>query len=83
MMDDYMRRARRGTPSNQVRAPGAMRCWIGCGEEDSLFNGNQSFDKLLTSRNIMHEWVATPRYGHVWTLWRVYLHDVLPKLFND
>ena len=40
--------------------------WIGCGEEDSLFKGNQGFDQLLTSRNIKHEWVATPRYGHVW-----------------
>ncbi len=57
--------------------------WIGCGEDDSLFAGNQSFDKLLTSRNIRHEWVATPRYGHVWTLWRVYLRDLLPKLFAE
>ena len=57
--------------------------WIGCGEEDSLFAGNQGFDKLLTSRNIRHEWVATPRYGHVWTLWRVYLRELLPKLFAD
>lgn len=56
--------------------------WIGCGAEDSLFAGNQNFEKLLTSRNIHHEWHPTPAYGHIWRLWRVYLHDLLPKLFN-
>jgi enterochelin esterase-like enzyme len=57
--------------------------WIGCGENDGLFAGNHSFEKLLTSSKIKHEWVATPGYGHVWTLWRVYLNDLLPKLFRD
>jgi enterochelin esterase-like enzyme len=57
--------------------------WIGCGQDDGLFGGNQNFEKLLTSNNIKHEWVATPGYGHVWTLWRVYLNEVLPKLFKD
>jgi enterochelin esterase family protein len=57
--------------------------WIGCGEDDSLFGGNQGFSKLLTTRNIKHDWEATPNYGHVWTLWRVYLRDLLPKLFKE
>jgi enterochelin esterase-like enzyme len=57
--------------------------WIGCGEEDSLFNGNADFEKLLTSKNIRHEWHATSEYGHIWRLWRVYLNDLLPKLFNE
>jgi enterochelin esterase-like enzyme len=57
--------------------------WLGCGTEDSLFAGNQAFEKLLTSRQIQHEWHPTPAYGHIWRLWRVYLHDFLPKLFND
>jgi enterochelin esterase-like enzyme len=55
--------------------------WIGCGEEDSLFASNSNFEKLLTSRNIRHEWEATPGYGHIYRLWRVYLRDFLPKLF--
>jgi enterochelin esterase family protein len=55
--------------------------WIGCGQEDGLFASNQSFEKLLTANNIRHEWAATPEYGHVWTLWRLYLRDLLPKLF--
>jgi enterochelin esterase-like enzyme len=57
--------------------------WIGCGKEDGLFAGNQSFEQLLTKSSIEHEWVATPGYGHVWTLWRIYLRDLLPKLFNE
>ena len=57
--------------------------WVGCGKADGLFAGNQTFDKLLTSSKIQHEWEATPNYGHVWTLWRVYLRDLLPKLFKD
>jgi 1,4-alpha-glucan branching enzyme len=36
-----------------------------------------------TDKGIKHEWVTTPDYAHEWTLWRRYLHDVLPKLFAD
>jgi enterochelin esterase-like enzyme len=57
--------------------------WIGCGEKDGLLAANQNFSKLLTSKSIHHEWEATPNYGHVWPLWRVYLRDLLPKLFKD
>jgi enterochelin esterase-like enzyme len=56
--------------------------WIGCGADDRLLSGNQKFHDLLTAKGIRHEWVTTPGYGHVWTLWRVYLRDLLPKLFN-
>ena len=56
--------------------------WIGCGTEDKLLSGNQKFNDLLTSKGIKHQWVTTPGYGHVWTLWRVYLRDLLPKLFD-
>ena len=56
--------------------------WIGCGAEDGLLSGNQKFDELLTGKGIKHQWVTTPGYGHAWTLWRVYLRDLLPKLFD-
>lgn len=55
--------------------------WLGCGTEDSLMEGNQKFVELLTRNDIKHQWVATPGYGHGWRLWRVYLRDLLPKLF--
>ena len=57
--------------------------WIGCGQSDTLLDGNRTFEALLTSKGIKHEWVTTPGYAHEWTLWRHYLHDVLPKLFHD
>jgi enterochelin esterase family protein len=57
--------------------------WIGCGTDDRLLSGNQKFEELLTSKGIKHQWVTTPGYGHVWTLWRVYLRDLLLKLFNE
>jgi enterochelin esterase-like enzyme len=56
--------------------------WIGCGSDDGLLPGDRKFEELLTSKGVKHQWVVTPGYGHVWTLWRVYLHDLLPKLFD-
>ena len=56
--------------------------WIGCGENDGLFAGNQTFEKLLTTSKINHEWVATPGYGHVWTLWRVYLSRLAAEIIH-
>jgi enterochelin esterase-like enzyme len=57
--------------------------WIGCGTIDDLLTGNEKFDELLTSKKITHEWIKTPDYGHAWPLWRSYLNDLLPKLFQD
>ena len=58
--------------------------WAGCGTEDPIaFAGGKSFDKLLTAKNIRHEWVESPGYRHDYQIWRIYLHDLLPRLFND
>jgi enterochelin esterase-like enzyme len=56
--------------------------WIGCGGDDRLLAGNKEFEKILTDKNINHEFVVTPGYGHGWALWRLYLRDLLPKLFE-
>jgi len=56
--------------------------WIGCGDKDKLLKGNLKFDELLAGKGITHEFVTTPGYRHSWTLWRIYLKDILPKLFN-
>ena len=55
--------------------------WMGIGDKDSLLDGNQQFDAMLSAAGIKHEFVVTPGYAHSWTLWRVYLRDVLPRLF--
>jgi enterochelin esterase-like enzyme len=56
--------------------------WIGCGADDRLLEGNQKFEKMLADKDIKHEFVVTPGYGHSWLLWRLYLRDLMPKLFN-
>ena len=38
-------------------------------------------EETLTAKGIQHEWTVTEGYAHWWTLWRVYLRDLLPKLF--
>lgn len=57
--------------------------WVGCGTEDAIaINGTRNFHQLLTSRGIQHEWVESPGYRHDYQIWRIYLRDVLPKLFK-
>lgn len=54
--------------------------WLACGKQDFLFQINQDFDALLTSRNIPHEFHVTEG-THTWRLWRPYLRDFLQRLF--
>jgi enterochelin esterase-like enzyme len=56
--------------------------WVGCGADDTLLSGNKNFNESLNAKGINHQWTITPGYGHAWTLWRVYLHDLLPRLFE-
>ena len=57
--------------------------WLGCGTDDNAINGGRALDKLLTSKGILHEWVESPGYRHDYQIWRIYLRDLLPKLFRD
>ena len=57
--------------------------WIGCGTEDFALNGTRNFRQLLASKGIRHEWVESPGYRHDYQIWRIYLRDVLPKLFKE
>ena len=55
--------------------------WIGCGTEDGLYAGNKSLSELLTKKGITH--VFYPTAGtHTWLVWRLYLSETLPLLFN-
>lgn len=57
--------------------------WLGCGTDDAAINGGRALDKALTSKGIRHEWVESPGYRHDYQIWRIYLRDLLPKLFRD
>ncbi len=56
--------------------------WIGCGRSDFLFQANQKFLERLNAEEIRH--VAHITEGaHEWRLWRIYLNEFVPLLFNE
>ena len=57
--------------------------WLGCGTDDNAINGGRALDKLLKEKGIRHEWVESEGYRHDYQIWRIYLRDLLPKLFRD
>lgn len=55
--------------------------WIGCGRKDFLFEANQRFLAALEAKAIKHTAHITDG-AHEWRLWRYYLNEVLPLLFD-
>jgi enterochelin esterase-like enzyme len=55
--------------------------WIGCGKADFLLRRNEEFIALLKEKNLRHEWHLTEG-GHTWPVWRIYLAEFAPKLFQ-
>lgn len=55
--------------------------WIGCGKDDFLLQRNQEFIALLKEKKIQHEWRLTEG-THCWPVWRTYLAEIAPKLFQ-
>jgi enterochelin esterase family protein len=57
--------------------------WLGSGTDDTAVNRGRALDKVLTAKGIRHEWVESPGYRHDYQIWRIYLRDLLPRLFRD
>jgi enterochelin esterase family protein len=55
--------------------------WIGCGQQDGLFNRSKSLSELLTKHQVKHVFRATDGV-HNYTVWRKYLAEYLPLLFR-
>jgi enterochelin esterase family protein len=55
--------------------------WVGCGTEDTLFNSNKEFAQLLHSSDVKHTFRVSDG-AHTWQVWRRYLHEVAPLLFQ-
>lgn len=55
--------------------------WIACGKEDRLFDGNRKLVEWLKSKDVRLTWVETPG-AHFWMLWRRYLAEFAPLLFQ-
>ena len=56
--------------------------WIACGRKDFLYERNNAFAALLTEKQIRHEYVQTEG-DHSWPVWRRYLVDFVPRLFQS
>jgi enterochelin esterase-like enzyme len=56
--------------------------WIGCGTLDNLFKGAKALDETLTKSGVKHEFHPTEGGRHSWVLWRGYLEEMAPKLFQ-
>lgn len=55
--------------------------WIACGKDDFLVKRNEDFIALLKEKGIRHEWHLTDG-AHTWPVWRTYLADLAPRLFQ-
>jgi enterochelin esterase family protein len=55
--------------------------WIGCGKDDFLRQRNLEFVALLKAKNIHYEWHSSEG-THAWPVWRGYLGELLPRLFQ-
>ena len=55
--------------------------WVACGKRDKLLPQSQQLVQLLAARGIAHTWRETEG-AHSWTVWRRYLHELLPLLFR-
>ncbi len=55
--------------------------WIGCGKDDSLLAANQTFAKFLTAHDVKFTFHESGG-AHTWMVWRHYLNELAPLLFQ-
>lgn len=68
--------------ANAERANAHLKLlWIACGRDDRLLPRVESFVESLRQAGVRHEWKLTPG-GHSWPVWREYLAELAPRLFN-
>jgi enterochelin esterase family protein len=56
--------------------------WIACGRQDGLIGSNQKLVEWLKSKAVRYTWVETEG-GHSFTVWRRYLAQFAPLLFQE
>lgn len=55
--------------------------WVGCGKEDGAFAASKSFTDFLREHKIVHTFRESSG-AHTWMVWRRYLNEVAPLLFQ-
>jgi enterochelin esterase-like enzyme len=56
--------------------------WIGIGDKDALIKDAAILETTLKTANVRHQYVVTPGGAHTWMIWRSYLSEFLPLLFQ-
>ncbi len=56
--------------------------WIACGRQDGLIGVNQKLVEWLKFKGVKLTWIETPG-GHSFMVWRRYLADFVPLLFQE
>lgn len=73
----------RGDLSDSERINSQLRLlWIGIGVDDFLFDPVRDSHEVLEKVGVRHVWVETSG-AQLWSVWRKYLADFLPRLFNE
>ena len=68
--------------ANPAAANAKLRLlWLACGRDDALHTRNEDFVAKLKTAGIAHDWFLTTG-NHSWPVWRGYLVDFLPRLFQ-
>lgn len=69
-------------PTLDVRANTQLRLlWIACGKDDRLIEGNKKLLEWFGSKGVHYTWVESPG-AHTWRVWRRYLAEFTPLLFQ-
>ncbi len=56
--------------------------WLAIGKEDTGLNAKRELDAALTEKGVKHEYHETDG-AHRWSVWRRYLAEFLPRLFQS
>jgi len=56
--------------------------WIAIGKDDFLLEQNHTFIKALKDAGIKHEYKETEG-AHRWSVWRLYLSELIPRFFEE
>jgi enterochelin esterase-like enzyme len=56
--------------------------WIACGKDDRLIDNSRQFVEVLKKNGIRYEFLETEG-NHSWPVWRRYLADFAPLLFQE
>jgi enterochelin esterase-like enzyme len=56
--------------------------WIACGKDDAAITGARNFSNTLKQIGVDHKFIESDG-AHHWSVWRRYLHEIAPLLFQS